>query len=49
MAILFPLRMKRHGLLLEKLAHTVAKKFMVGAEQGSGDHGDTLRQNELES
>ncbi|MNO97978.1 hypothetical protein D3C76_897080 [compost metagenome] len=42
MTVLLPLLVIRHRLLLEELAHTVAKEFVVGAEQGSRDHGITL-------
>ena len=41
MAILFPLGMKRYGLLLEKPAHAVAELFVFGAENRSGDHDNT--------
>src|SRR5690606_25365417 len=38
MTVLFPLRMVRHCMLFEKLAHAVAKQFVIGAEQGSWNH-----------
>jgi hypothetical protein len=41
MAILFPLVMKRHSFLLKKLAHCVAKLFVLGAEDRSWDHDYT--------
>ncbi|MNR61328.1 hypothetical protein D3C85_1830560 [compost metagenome] len=41
-AVLLPLVVIGHRLLLEKLAHAVAEKFVIGAEQSSRDHGITL-------
>ncbi|MCY1346692.1 hypothetical protein D9M69_327850 [compost metagenome] len=41
-AVLLPLVVIGHRLLLEKLAHAVAEEFVIGAEQGSRDHGITL-------
>ena len=41
MPVFFPLGMKWHSLLFKELAHAVAKEFVIGAEQCSGDHDDT--------
>ncbi|MNN74579.1 hypothetical protein D3C81_1907900 [compost metagenome] len=38
MALFLPLRMERHRLFFEEGADAVAKQFVLGAEQGSGDH-----------
>ena len=40
-AILLPLCMERHGFLLKKFAHAVAKLFVLRAENRSRDHGST--------
>ncbi|MNQ91477.1 hypothetical protein D3C85_1068610 [compost metagenome] len=37
-ALFFPLPMERHRLFFEERSHAVAEKFVLGAEQGSGDH-----------
>ena len=37
-AILLPLGMERHRLALEELAHGLAEKLVLGAEQGSWNH-----------
>ncbi|MNE85419.1 hypothetical protein D3C80_1824170 [compost metagenome] len=42
MAVLFPLVVVGHRFLFEELAHAVAEEFVVGAEQGSWNHGITL-------
>jgi hypothetical protein len=35
--------MERHGFLLKELAHAVAKLFVFGAENRSGNHGNTYK------
>lgn len=37
-ALFFPLAMKRHSFFFEKRSHAVAEKFVLGTEQGSGNH-----------
>ena len=42
-ALFFPLPMERHRLFFEERSHAVAKKFVLGTEQGSGDHAAPCR------
>ncbi|MNP55231.1 hypothetical protein D3C76_1498530 [compost metagenome] len=37
-ALFFPLSVVRHCFFFEERSHTVAKKFVLGTEQGSGNH-----------
>ena len=41
-ALLFPLGMERRNFLLDETTETVAKGFMLGAENGSLDHAVTF-------